>query len=83
MCAMSGEVAMCVSTMGKNKCESWNHFGVIFKPEGGKSLYCNCFACHQSKVMSDSMMCIIKNGIILHYMILYNPLFAQCNYTKQ
>ena len=37
---MSGEVAMYVSRMGKNKCESWNHFGDVFKPEGNKSLDC-------------------------------------------
>ena len=55
---------MCVPTMGKNKCGSWNCFGAVFKPEGNKYMYCKCLACHESKVTSDCMLCIIQNGII-------------------
>lgn len=60
MFAVSGEVSMCESMMGKNKCESWNQFEVVFKPEGSKSLYCECLACHELKVTYDCMLFIIQ-----------------------
>ena len=83
MYVVSGEVTLCVLTMEKNKCESWNHFGVVFKLEGSESSYCKCLACHESKVKSHCMISIIQNGIIWYYMMLYNALFAQWDYTKQ
>ena len=80
MSVVSGEVTLCVSTMGKNKCESWKHFGIVFKLEGNKSSCCTCLACHESKVTSDCMMCMITKW---YCMVLYNALFAQRNYINQ
>jgi hypothetical protein len=53
----------------RNKCEPWNHFGLVFKPEGNKCPYCKCLACHESKVTYDCMMCIIQNSNIRYYMV--------------
>ena len=65
--------------MGKNKCEPWNQFGVVFKLEDNKSSYCKCLACHKSKGMYGYMLCIIQNGI--SYGIIQRTL-AQYNYTE-
>ena len=53
--------------MRKDKCESRNDYGIVFKREGNKSLYCKCLACPESNVTSYCMLCMIQHGIIRYY----------------
>lgn len=61
---VSGEVAFCVSAMGKNK---YNHeitLGSYSNQKATNLCIVSVLAYRESKVRSDHMLSIIQNGII-------------------